>query len=250
MIALGTNWLNKRIRATILVCIFWVAASQNTVWSCEAWSLLYDSQRQSIISSLTEHPNDYTIVIRHTDIIPQSDFDKNPDNYDALLPGYCSGTTPPLSKKGIEHAKQIQRGLENYSLDLQTITTSPICRAHQTAATAFGEKKLKLTQDMELREEGDPRSISLRNRINEPSNGGLSVLVSHSLQIKNATSIEPACGETLIVQKTENAQKSICVARILPDEWLVPQDYSPSNELWQDPQNCASDALEIRMKDD
>lgn len=214
--------------------------------ACDPWSKINSVQRENLLHRVKSRPNDYTIVIRHADKVPETQFSSGPDARTAQTPTYCSGTTPPLTEIGTAQARSIAENMSAYGLIPGEVLTSPICRAHQTAAVAFGENNVTLTVDEQLRFEDENRRISLRNRINEPTANGLRILVSHSQQIESATDIMPACGETLILKKTKGTKQAECKARILPDEWAAAFDYRAENSLWTEPNLCASDALQIR----
>jgi len=214
--------------------------------ACEPWSLMAPGQRESLLQSMARSPDEYALAIRHADKVPADRFEDAPQAYDSHLPDYCSGSTPPLTNQGMRHARSIGEGMGAYGLDPGEVLTSPICRARQTAELAFANENIIVTMDEELRMENEPRKISLRNRINAHTDLGLRVVVSHSLQIRRATGVEPACGETLILEKTHGSRRSQCRARILPDEWTATPQYQASTALWIEPDQCASDAIRVR----
>lgn len=214
--------------------------------ACDPWSKINSVQRENLIHRIKTNPDDYTIVIRHADKVPEDQFASAPDAFAAQTPAYCSGTTPPLTEIGVAQARAIGTNINAYGLNIGEVLTSPICRAHQTAAVAFGEDNVTLTVDEQLRFEDEKRRVSLRNRINDRTGNGLRVLVSHSLQIEYATDTTPACGEALILEKTKGTKQAQCKARILPDEWTASFGYKADNSLWTEPDQCASDALEVR----
>jgi virginiamycin B lyase len=132
-----------------------------------------------------------------------------------------------LNAEGRRQARSIGRAFERLEIPVGRVLASPFCRTRDTARLAFGRvrsSRALLSGDFFAEGKAQQRqSASLRRLLAAaPRPGTNTILVSHSFAIADATGVEPAEGEVVIVAPGRGARGFEIVSRVEADEWATP----------------------------
>ena len=158
----------------------------------------------------------YVVYLRHTKTQKgQEDLDhKNLSN--------CT-TQRNLSKAGREQAKVIGRAFKTLGIKVDTVRTSPYCRAKDTAKIAFGGGKNSgpLRYMSHIPESERPAAIrSVRSMLGaRPPRGTNTILISHTENLKQVAKIWPRVSGVAHVFKPEGNGSYTHLGKIDPGEW-------------------------------
>ena len=128
-----------------------------------------------------------------------------------------------LSAEGRDQARVIAEAIASLRIDFEAVLTSPYCRARDTATLAFGggENTDALRYLSHQPENERPGSIEAITRMlsTPPQNGGNTVLVSHTENLKQAAGIWPKDSGEMHVFKPQGNGSYEHLGKIGPEEW-------------------------------
>ena len=128
-----------------------------------------------------------------------------------------------LSDAGREQATQIGKAFRALRIPVGTITTSPFCRAKDTAVLAFG--RFTVSNDLYFAIETDASETkrfaeSLRRMLSTPpAKATNAVIVSHSANLREAAGIWPKPEGVAYVFRPLPKGQFEAIAMVLPEDW-------------------------------
>lgn len=130
-----------------------------------------------------------------------------------------------LSSEGREQATRIGKAIRTLGIPVGTVTTSPFCRAKDTAELALGRSTANNDLYFAINAnaaESKRLSASLRQMLSTPpAQRTNAVIVSHTANLREAAGIWPKPEGVAYVFRPLPGGRFEPVARILPDEWLA-----------------------------
>lgn len=130
-----------------------------------------------------------------------------------------------LSEKGLKQAKTIGSAIKKLGIPVGDVHTSPYCRCVDTASAVFGQAQtrpeLTYAAALESEEERAEYSDTLLQLLSvTPEEGANTVIVSHSVNLEEATGILPKPeGAIYVFKPTEEGYEH--VGEIKPDFWDI-----------------------------
>lgn len=127
-----------------------------------------------------------------------------------------------LSDKGREQARAIGKAFSSLGIKVSKVSSSPYCRAIDTAKLAFGNATVLNDLEFALSKsepEAKRLGAALRKLLEDtPAKGTNIVIVAHSANLKEAIGIWPQPEGAGYVFRPEGGRVSF-VARVGPEEW-------------------------------
>lgn len=158
----------------------------------------------------------YVVYMRHTLT------DRSQEDLDHTNLENCA-TQRNLSDEGREQARVIAQSVRQLDIEFNAVMTSPYCRAKETASLAFGGGQLtpSLRYLSHQPETEQPRAVQdiLRMLSTPPQNGGNTILVSHTENLKQTAGIWPKNSGVMHVFQPMGAGNYKHLGKIDPGEW-------------------------------
>lgn len=158
----------------------------------------------------------HVVYMRHTKT------NRNQEDLDHKNLSNCA-TQRNLSEEGRAQARVIKEAFKTLGIKVESVFSSPYCRAKDTANIAFGN--FQISNDLRyLSHIPDHEQPAAIERINgmlgkAPSNGGISILVSHTENLKRTTGIWPKNSGVMHVFKPLPGGGFSHLGKIDPGEW-------------------------------
>lgn len=158
----------------------------------------------------------HVVYMRHT-LTDKSQEDLDHSNLDN-----CA-TQRNLSNEGREQARVIAQAMQQLRIEFKAVMTSPYCRAKETASLAFGGGQLTpslryLSHQPENEQHGSMQDIR-RMLSTPPHNGGNTILVSHTANLKQTAGIWPKNSGVMHVFEPQGGGSYRHLGKIDPGEW-------------------------------
>ena len=158
----------------------------------------------------------YIVYMRHTKT------NKNQEDLDHNDLSNCA-TQRNLSDEGRAQARVIAEAFRELGIKVDSVFSSPYCRAKQTANIAFGDYQISndLRYLSHIPDDERPAAIERIKRMlgQAPSNGGIVILVSHTENLKQTTGIWPKDSGVMHVFKPTPGGGYSHLGKIDPGEW-------------------------------
>lgn len=175
----------------------------------------------------------YVVYMRHTKT------NKTQEDLDHSDLSNCS-TQRNLSEEGREQARVIGDAFKTLKIKVNSVVTSPYCRAKDTSSIAFGGAEVDMVLGYLSHQPEVQRPISMAsiNRMlgTPPPNGTINILVSHTENLKQTTGIWPKDSGVMHIFKPKSDGGYTHVGKIDPGEWVdLVRMNSPEEErscLW------------------
>lgn len=158
----------------------------------------------------------HVVYMRHTKT------DRSQEDLDHSDLSNCE-TQRNLSEEGREQARVIAQAIRKLRIEFESVVTSPYCRARDTADLTFGggQNALSLRYLSHQPENERPGAIREITRMlsTPPKNGGNTVLVSHTENLKQTAGIWPKDSGVMHIFKPNGNGSYKHLGKIDPGEW-------------------------------
>jgi phosphohistidine phosphatase SixA len=206
-------------KITLLGFFFVVAgplAACTTLFPAQEKSIDTKIERKALVRALQE--GGYVIYFRHA-ATDRSQKDLTPVNFSS-----CA-TQRNLSEQGREQSRTVGQAFRALGINVATVMTSPFCRCLDMGKLAFGAVTVSeglLFSIHKDQQETERLAATLRTLLGTvPQDGGNTVLISHSVNLKEAARIDPKTeGEAHIFRPHGDGRFSH-IAQIGPQEWVA-----------------------------
>lgn len=185
-----------------------------TLFPAQDTSIDTTLEKKALVRALQK--GGYVIYFRHA-VTDHSQRDSDP-----LILSNCA-TQRKLSEQGREQSRNIGNAFRALGIKVATVITSPFCRCIDMGKLAFGE--VTISEDLLFaiskdRQETKRLAAALRTLLRtKPPAGANTVLISHSVNLKEATNILPKSeGEAHIFDPRADDELSH-IGRVLPGGW-------------------------------
>ncbi len=160
----------------------------------------------------------HVVYMRHT-LTDRSQEDLDHANLDN-----CA-TQRNLSEEGRQQARVIAQATRQLRIQFDSVMTSPYCRAKETASLAFGggqlTPSLRYLSHQPENEQPYSRQEIRRMLSTPPSNGGNTILVSHTENLKQTAGIWPKNSGVMHVFEPQGDGSFRHLGKIDPGEWTT-----------------------------
>lgn len=173
----------------------------------------------------------HVVYMRHTLT------DRSQEDLDHTNLNNCA-TQRNLSEEGREQARVIAQATRQLSIQFDSVMTSPYCRAKETASLAFGRGQLtpSLRYLSHQPENEQPYSMQEIRRMlsTPPNNGGNTILVSHTENLKQTAGIWPKNSGVMHVFEPQGNGSFRHLGKIEPNEWTTLSQLGGNDEtcIW------------------
>lgn len=158
----------------------------------------------------------HVVYMRHTRT------DKSQEDLDHTNLSNCA-TQRNLSEEGREQARVIAEAIKKLNIDFESVVTSPYCRARDTADLTFGGGENSNALRYLSHQPENERSSSIQEIVRmlstPPTNGGNTVLVSHTENLKQTAGIWPKDSGTMHIFKPKGNDSYEHLGKINPGDW-------------------------------
>lgn len=208
------RWMHRRIHLGVFLVLAGPLVACTTLFPAQEKSIDTKLEKKALVHALQK--GGYVIYFRHAAT------DHSQKDSDRLIFSNCA-TQRNLSEQGREQSRAVGNAFQALGIKVATVITSPFCRCVDMGQLAFGEATTSeglLFAISKDQQETKSLAVALRTLLRtKPPAGANTVLISHSVNLKEATNVLPKSeGEAHIFDPRADGELSH-IGRVLPEGW-------------------------------